>query len=893
MSLAPGVRLGPYEIVGPLGAGGMGEVYRARDTRLNRDVAIKILPALFANDVDRLARFTREAQLLASLNHPHIATIHGLEEAAGVRALVLELVDGPTLADRIAEGPIPLNEALRIARQIAEALEAAHAQGVIHRDLKPANVKLTSDGIVKVLDFGLAKAVASELAPGNPSIFPTITSPAMTAGGVILGTAAYMSPEQARGKPVDRRTDVWAFGCVLFEMLTGKRAFEGEDVSDTLAAILRGEPDWTAFPADVPPYIKSIVRRCLEKDQKQRIPDVSVARYLIDEGPGWVPSTTQQPRRMYWPLAVMGIVTLAAIALAVFFYGSRGVVPSLGESRVNRFTLPAPDGWRYYSGRTNWLSISPDGTMVVFNAASSSSGRSSLWIRRLDSSENHLLPGTDDAIGPFWSPDSRFLGFAAHGKLRKMEVAGGSAQSIADVGTNLGSAWGPDGTIIFSGGNESGLYRVSAGGGNAVPVTSIDSANGEYRHGWPSFLPDGRHFIFLARTREPEKAGVYLASLDSKETKKLISADSSVTYVSGHLLFVRESTLMAQPFDLKALSVTGDAQPLAEKVDYSRLVGAGGFAVSQNGTLVYSTEGVTGPPTLISTQLLWISRTGKQLSVAAPSGLYGHPVLSPDQISLAFDRAQSGSNDVWITEFRRQITSRFTFQPPNNNVPIWSPDGRTIVFASSRNGQLDLFQRPSNASGPDTLLLKLSALPIVFPSDWSSDGRYIAYYRTDPKTQLDVWILPMFGDRKPYPFLNGDFNESEAQFSQDGKWVAYMSDESSSPQIYVQSFPTLTGKWQVSTAGGTQPRWRRDGKELFYVSSEGKLMAVAVNTGPTFQLDSPKPLFEINVQNSTQRQEYAVSPDGQSFLVNAVSIGPSTPPSPPLNLILNWPALLK
>ena len=850
MPLSSGDKLGPYEIVAPLGVGGMGEVYRAIDTRLKREVAVKVLPEAFAHDPERLARFKREAEVLASLNHSHIATIHGLEE----RALVMELVEGES-----PHGPMSFDDAWRIASQIAAALEYAHDKGVVHRDLKPANMKVTPDGVVKLLDFGLAKAfsVQAQSQSSDPANSPTLTMGA-TQVGVILGTAAYMAPEQAKGRTIDKRADIWAFGVLLYELLTGEMLFQGVDVSDTLAHVLTKDPDLSKAS----PRSHKLLRRCLEKDPKKRLRDIGDAEALLEDHVGQV----SPPISSRLPWAVAGTLAVALAAAVWVPWGVRG-----RDSPMSQFVILPPENASFFGPELESQAISPDGRQLVFGAAISGQ-RASLWLRPLESLAAHPLAGTEDAIQPFWSPDSRSIGFFAHGKLQRVDAAGGPAQPLADASLPLGGTWSPSGVIVFAP-RLGALFRVPAGGGEASPVTHPEAGmEPGMEHRFPSFLPDGRHFLFQRFSPASQESEVDVGSLDSQNIKPIFRASSPALYSApGYLLFLRESTLMAQRFDLGSLSTSGDPSAIAERISE--------FTVSGNRTLVLK------PSSPAQTHLVWVDRTGKQISEAAPPANYGFVDLSRDGKRVAFDGMASSRFEVWLRDLERGISTRLTFQP--SNVPLWSPDGGTVVFASNSNG-LDLSQRPSNMSAPEAVLLKLNAPPFLFPSDWSSDGSYLAYFRTDPKTRLDQWVLPMFGDRQPLAFLHGDFNESQGQFSPDGKWMAYVSDESGTPQVNVVSFPTPAGIRQVSTAGGSQPRWRRDGKELFYIALDHKLMSVSVKTGVTFEAETPHPLFVTTLPTSPLRQAYSVSPDGQRFLLTA-----PLEVSSALTLIQSWTAGLR
>jgi len=880
MVLTPGSRLGPYEVHSRIGAGGMGEVWRARDTKLNRDVALKVLPEAFTLDPERITRLTREAQVLASLSHTNIAAIYGFEDGSAAHALVLEFIDGPTLADRIATGPLTFDDALSIARQIADALEAAHEHGVIHRDLKPANIKVRPDGTVKVLDFGLAKAL--DISPGSGAVHalshsPTITSPAMTRAGVVLGTAAYMSPEQARGRPADRRSDVWAFGCVLFEMLSGRRAFEGEEVSDTMAAVLRAEPDWKALPTTAPESARRLLRRCLEKDPKKRLADIRDARLELDEAVE--PALPSAPRsssspwreRLAWTVAALGI---AAASIAGGMLWQRSISPPPAASQ---FSVLPPEGVSFV-GDSQTLAISPDGRSIAF-AASGADGVARLWVRPLDSLVARPLPGTDGPRLPFWSHDSKFIGFFSEGKLKRVAAAGGPVQALADVDVafQFGGTWNRDGVILYAPGFNRPIYRISANGGQPTAVTNMPELKAAV-HAAPFFLPDGRHFIFSA-ARGPTAYSVHVGSIDSSDVVKLVDTESAAAYASGYLLYVKGGALTGHPFDAERRTLTGDAVPVSTS---STFVSNVSFSASVDGTLLYR-------PQSQLTKLEWFDRKGTALGMAVTAGPLFDAELSKDGKFVAFTQWTSTNQDVWIADLDRKMSSRFTTRPPMNNVPIWSPDSRTIAFATSRNGALDIYQRTVGSTDEDQPLLKLQAQPILFPSDWSKDGRYLLYYRSDNRTQLDTWVLPLTGDRTPIKVLSSDFNESQAQFAPNGKWLAYVSDETGQQQVYVQAFPTPAQRVQVSTIGGTQPRWRSDGSELFYLAADGKLVTVPVRVGDTFSAGVPIPLFATGLDPRSLRQAYSVAPDGQRFLLQIpLQAIPSS-----MTVIINWPTLLR
>jgi Tol biopolymer transport system component len=898
--LSSGSRLGPYEIIAPLGAGGMGEVYKARDTRLNRIVAIKVLPEALAVDPQFRQRFDQEARAVAALNHPNICTLHDVGRQDSTDFLVMELLEGETLSDRLKKGAVPLDEALPYAMQIADALARAHRAGIVHRDLKPGNIFLARSGgtsgapVAKLLDFGLAKA-GGVVAPGaGLSMLPT-TPAGLTAQGTILGTFQYMAPEQLEGKDADARTDIFAFGAVLHEMLTGKKAFEGSSHASLISSIMTAQPPAVSSIRKLtPPALDDLVARCLVKDPDDRWQSARDLKMQLAwiAGPGGAAApasaeTAPGPRsreRLAWISALL-LLTLGAVVAA---WLARPVPASPAE--VAQFVVLPPDKSTFSQiGQTGSnFAISPDGRALVYSVAAPD-GVPRLWLRPMASLAARPLDSTEEGYSPFWSPDSRSIGFFARGKLKTIDVEGGAAQPIADAVFPLGGSWGRDGVIVFSADLSHPLLRVSASGGPATPAINQDQSLSRTVHGAPSFLPDGRHFLFTA-FRGPGIGSTYLGSLDSNAVTPVVSAAGALYSRAGYLLFLRPPKLMAQAFDVSSFSTKGE--PLAV-LDVGSSTGSP-FAISDTGTLAYAPGG------LAQTQVVWVDRAGRQLGVAAPPGAYSNVALSPDDTRIAFDRNGPSGNDVWLMDLQRKIVTRFTFQPPNNNVPVWSPDGRMVAFASSRSqlsaakllsglAYLDIYQRPSNASAPDEPLLKLSAPPIMFPSDWSADSRYLTYYRTDPKTLLDQWVLPLFGDRRPFALLHSEFNENQGQFSPDGKLIAYTSDESGNAEVYVQSFPTLTETRQVSISGGSQPRWNRNGNELFYLASDRKLMAVTFKPGAVFDFDAPHALFDTLLASSAMSQTYSVSRDGQRFLLNtAVDTGTSS-----LDVVLNWQILME
>jgi eukaryotic-like serine/threonine-protein kinase len=885
VSLTTGTRIGPYEITAQIGVGGMGEVYRATDTNLKRQVAIKVLPASVAADAERLARFQREAEVLASLNHPNIAHIHGLEKSAGMTALVMELVEGLTLAERIAHGPISIDEALPIAKQIAEALEAAHEQGIIHRDLKPANIKLRPDGTVKVLDFGLAKALqpAGAMVVSH-SMSPTITTPAMTQAGMVLGTAAYMSPEQAKGREADRRSDAWAFGCVLFEVLTGTRSFAGDDVSDTLVAVLRDEPAWSALPMGTPPAIRRLLRRCLEKDRARRLGDLHDARLEIDDA-------RDEPRddvragvptsRRYERLAWLSGLALVSVVAAVGVLWRPGAVPPATPLPEMHVDIAVPPTTEPAS-----LAISPDGQTLAFVATSE--GQSRLWLRPLSTGSARVLPETDGAHFPFWSPNGQSVAFFADEQLKRIDIDGGSPRTLASASNAVGGSWGPDGVLLMSMlGNP--IVRVSDHGGDPVAVTRLDAGQGA--HYFPQFLPDGRHFIYWAvGGREPN--GVFVGQLDDTETRRLIDADFAAVYASqGYLLFVRQGALLAQRFDPSLSTLTGAPFQVAEQVAYSTARLSPAVSTSAAGSIAYRTSSALGP----RKQLTWFDRSGRQLAdVGGPfNSTQLAPSLSPDGRQVALFRGVSGNLDIWLIDMSRGVPTRFTFDSADDAIPIWSRDGRRIVFSSNRKGVQDLYVKPAAGTGAGEAVL-FESTQFKNATDWSADGRLLLYQSVDSKRGFDILVLPLDSDGRPtgqpQAVVQTDFDEHGGQLSPDGRWIAYASIKSGRYEVYAQPFPQRAGdEKRISTDGGDQVRWRPDGKELFYVAHDGRLMAVPVrfgSNGETLEAGTPMPLFQARVRGMPNGQtQYAVSADGQRFLMNTLI---EDVVNSPITLILNW-----
>jgi len=891
--VTPGTRLGPYEVIGLLGEGGMGQVWRARDTKLNRDVALKVLPDSFANDPDRLARFTREAQTLAALNHPNIAHIHGLEESGGVRALVMELVEGEDLSQRIARGAIPLDEALPMARQIAEALEAAHEQGIIHRDLKPANIKVRADGTVKVLDFGLAKAIGQDPKTARPQDLrdlansPTLTTPAMTEAGMILGTAAYMSPEQARGKAVDKRADIWAFGCVLYEMLTATRLFAGDSVAETLGLIFSREPDLAMLPAAAPAGLRRLLTRCLKKDAKARLRDIGEARLRIDElltgppeGIATPPTASAAPRTPGGRLAWMAAVGFAALAAVALWAPWRQPV---AEERAVQFLLALPPEVGFQAGASGGAAISPDGRAIAFVATG---GGPRLWVRRLDSLTVQELPGTSGASYPFWSPDSRSVGFFAEDKLKKIDVSGGPPVVIVGVIGARGGSWGADGTIVF--GPAAGpLQRVAALEGVSAPLTRLDPANGETAHRWPQLLPDGRHFVYFVRSTKPSRMGLYLGTLDRPDEKVFIVETNTAGLYSpphgstpGQVLWIRSGALMAQPFDPDRGRLSGEPMTIPGAEKHVGTIGSlsqAAFSVSHQGTLIFGGANDRY-------QLAWFSRDGKPLASVA-TDRFAAVRMSPDgRHAAVIVTDQAGYRDIWTMDLARGLLNRLTHETAN--VPIWSPDGRQIAYHRSSVTQL-----VTVGVDGDRSQVVLESKDPVYVNDWSPDGRFVLYTATSPTTGNDLWRLPTTGDRTPAPVLVTPFNESHGQYSPDGQWIAYTSSESGQQEIYVRSI-TGKGGTRVSTTGGSFSRWRKDGRELFYRAPDRTLMAVSVaNAGAQLTFGTPVALFPIVEPLGTFAYPYDVAADGQKILT--LNPGSSQRDMAPLTVIVHWASGLR
>jgi Tol biopolymer transport system component len=843
---SPSRRLGPYELIALTGKGGMGEVWRARDTRLNREVAIKFSQAQFSD------RFQREANAIAALNHPNICTLHDV----GPDYLVMEYVEGEDL-----KGPVSLDRALEITGQIAAALEAAHEKGIVHRDLKPGNIKIKPDGSVKVLDFGLAKSAfeSAEVTPDSPTL--------LSSTGMILGTAGYMCPEQAKGKEVDKRADIFALGVVLYELVTGERLFQGETVSETLAAVIKEEPDL----AKTPPKVRRLLKACLEKEPKKRLRDIGDWARLLEEPQGVAPTGW-----LAWVAA--GILALGLGAVSIVHFQEKPeqmpVVRSMIAPPENATFSPA-------YGVSALPAVSPDGKRITF-AARIRDGRTQLWIRPLDSVNAQPLPGTDNAYFPFWSPDGKSIGFFAGGKLNRIDANGGPVLALADASNPSGGSWSSVGVIVFAPKTAGVLRKVSAAGGAVSDAGKLSGDEATQR--WPWFLPDGKHFLFAAGLSGVRRKAIRLGSLDSTESTKLLEADSDAIYSAGYVLFLRGDTLMAQPFDPRNLQLSGEGLPVVEHGQSGLNYTLGAFSASVNGLLAYAAGSA-------EFELGWFDRKGNRISTLGEAAQFDRLNFSPDRKNLAVSITTGSNADIWLYDMARGLPRRFTFDTASELDAVWSPDGRTIVFNSNRNGRFDLYRKSANGSGAEEPLY-IDNLE-KYPKGISPDGKFLLYStQGDPKTGSDLWVLPdplgTPGTGKPYSLLQSQSNESNGKFSPDGHWIAYQSDETGRTEIYVAPFPGPGGKRQVSTAGGTLPRWRADGKELFYGALDQKLIAAEVTIkGAEIQTGEVRPLFgPLLTGNGYQ---YDISADGQRIL----TVTPRQNASEPLTIVQDWPAGLK
>ena len=885
MTLSSGTRLGPYEIVSPLGAGGMGEVYRARDAKLGRDVAIKVLPEAFASDAERLARFRREAQVLASLAHPNVAHIYGVEEAGGVDALVLELVEGETLAERIAQGRLPVDEALEVARQIADALEAAHEKGIVHRDLKPANVKITPQGKVKVLDFGLAKAVAGDPSSPDATQSPTITA-AATQAGVVIGTAAYMSPEQARGRSVDKRSDIWAFGAVVYEMLTGRKAFEGETISDTLAAVLRADVDWSALPPDTPAPVRRVLRRCLDRDLKTRFHDVADARIAMDEPgdaaavPAPIPTAAPPHRSVLWPTLAAALAVLAAIG----WWHALAPSGSLRTAGPTRLAVVLPTGVSLPYDDNPVFALSRDGRQLV--TVGEKDGGTRLFIRSFAEAEARPIEGTADARSPFFSPDGRWIAYFQEGKLKKILVEGGSPVALADAPNPRGGVWLDDDTIVYSPQYTAGLWRVLARGGKTEELTKLDPAKGERTHRWPSLLPDGKRVLFtVGSNRSPsnyDAAEVDVLDVSTGKRGKVFEGGSMPRFVPpDRLVVVRSNTALVAPFDPRRAIVMGDAAPVIEHVGGDPSGGSAYVAAAADGTMAYA-QGALAPRD--RTLVLVDRKTQQPKDLPLSPRLFQAPRFSPDGTRLAFSIGSGGGadDDIYIVDLASNVLTRLTFSNTGLS-PIWSPDGKRLAFGSVIGGKEGIWTKAADGSGQEEVLDSLIG-GVEYPTSWSQDGRYISMTRASPT--VGIWVVPVgAAGEKNRELVPG---AAASAISPDGRYVAYGTGLFAIGDVFVQPTDGSAGKWQVTPERGGWPVWR--GKEVFFVREGGDVWAVDVETSPTFRAGTPRQVFagngKFNVR-SAPLYPFDVSYDGQRFVLIRTL---KTEAANRIDVVLNWPA---
>src|SRR5882762_582884 len=897
MPILTGKRLGPYEILSAIGAGGMGEVYQAHDTKLGRDVAIKVLPEAFAHDPERLSRFQREAKMLAALNHSNIATIFGLEQFNSTSYLVMELVPGETLQQRIKrEGAIPIDEALAIAKQISEALEAAHEKGIIHRDLKPANVKVTPEGKVKALDFGLAKAFEGDKSGSDPSNSPTL-SQAATLQGVILGTAAYMSPEQARGKSVDKRTDIWAFGCVLYELLTGKQAFHGEDITEILAAIVKSEPDWSCLPETTPASIRLLLRRCLQKDNRLRLRDAGDAQIEIQDAltaPAVTVAATAAPTTRGWrgrvAWAAAGVFVLTAIAFAIGF-----VLRTPNPPQQMRLIAEIGADASLYTAFGPSAILSPDGTRLAFLASGADQKRR-IYVRSLDQLQATALSGTENATDPFFSPDGQSIGFFADGKLKKISVQGGAAVTLCDVANERGGSWGADGTIVFTPDLQVPLSKVSSAGGTPRPLTTLDKQTGEITQRWPQVLPGGKAVLFASGTHPSsyEDSDIVVYSMASGQRKTVQRGGLYARYLpSGHVVYIHEGALFAVPLDLKRLEVAGQPALILEGVVTAPTNGGAQFSFSETGNLVY-VEGRAGGQNV---SIYWMDLQGKFMPLRETPGFYYNLAFSPDGKRLALEIFDGKRRDIWVYEWERDGLTRLTFAGELNENPIWTPDGQRIAYSSQeKGGTINLWWIRADGAGDAQRLTESKSLH--YAGSWRPDGKVLAFSQQSPgATAFDILTLPIEGDEKlgwkpgdPKPFVNSAFSEREPTFSPDGRWLAYESNESGSYEVYVRPFPGPGGKWQISTGGGVFPEWFRNGKELFYRTPDSKIIVVTyTGSGDSFHADKPQ-LWSPGqfTDRGLGNLNFDLHPDGKRFAVLKAPGTGQTAAVNKLNFIFNF-----
>ena len=904
MGLSTGTRLGPYEILSPLGAGGMGEVYRARDTRLERTVAIKVLPASLTDNPELKQRFEREAKAISALQHPHICVLHDVGHQDGADFLVMEYLEGETLSERLKRGPLPLDQFWKVAIEVADALDKAHRAGIVHRDLKPANIMLTKAGI-KLLDFGLAKAAGAGVAAaagGSPSqsVFSaamTRSSPAspLTSAGSIVGTVQYMAPEQIEGKEADARSDIFSFGLVLYEMLAGARAFEGKTQASVVAAILALEPKpLRSLNPDVPSAVERMVQRCLEKDPAERFQnahDLKLQMQLISEmrAAGVEAAAPPKARYSWLPWAVTAVLAVAVILLAVAYVQTLRAP----QTSVHAYILPPPKS--EFNLRANWsggVAISRDGRRIAFVAKNPDSDEEMLWVQSLDSATARPMLGTENAAFPFWSYDGHYVGFFAGGKLQKIAAEGGPPQTICDAKDGRGGDWNQDDVILFTPTPGEGLFRVPATGGTPTPVTDLETRAGETSHRWPVFLPDGKHYLFwIQGAKVAEDGGIYVGSLESKERRLLVPSESSGAYAEpGYLLFVRDGALLAQKLNLGRLQLEGDARPVAAHVGVNTTVFRSILAASATGTLLYLEGGAS-----VGHRLVWYGLDGKPgPNAVSEEAQYRNPRFSPDGKHLAASVVTSNSEDIWVFDLQRETKSRLTFAQGRSFHPTWSPDGRWIYYSILRNGRVYMYRRPSDGTGNEETILAPKGVRVAIPNSISNDGKYLAYEQVvdsekSPRN-YDLYVLPLFGDRKPIPQLLSPFLKAWPEFSPDGKWLAYASEETGRLEVYVMPFPVPGGKYQVSTGGGNNPKWSSDGRKLFFSNDIGEVLAVDVReSGAALQLGTPRKVLKAPMVGGPE-VPFAVSPDGKRLLINQTG---NDTVQLPLTLVTNWTAELK
>jgi Tol biopolymer transport system component len=888
---SPGQSLLQYRLVEQIGAGGMGVVWRATDSALGRDAAIKILPDGFSGDPERLVRFEREAKLLASLSHPNIAAVYGLHVSDGIRFLAMEMVKGEDLAARLARGPIPVDEALALGRQIADALETAHENGIIHRDLKPANVRLTAEGTAKVLDFGLAKAFDTFSASGRDQqgLSPTVTS-AGSVMGMILGTAAYMSPEQARGKPLDRRTDIWSFGCVMYEMLTGKRPFDGETVSDSIAKILQTDADLSKLPARTPRAVRELIARCLEKDPRRRLRDIGDARLAIEDvaRAGAEPAADAGPvaPRPAWkgwlPWAVTGAAIAAAATLFVMAPG--GGAATIATRGAKFLALNAPGGMRF-TDQTGDLCVAPDGRSIVV-VATTDDGTSRLYLRRFDDPAWRALPGTEGAYFPFWSGDGRLVGFFASNKLKKIAIGGGTAETICDAAAGRGGTWNQDGVVVFAPGPSGPLMQVRAEGGAVTPATELDAAHGEVGHRFPRFLPDGRHFMYSSVPVHDGGHDSWLAALGTKTRTLVVNSDGVPSFAEpDRLVYRRNKTLYVQTFDPSTGRVSGEPRALVEAGLTEGFMASPSSSAAGGGVLAFL------PLLDVSTELVWFSLDGVQgdtLPLAA--GQYNEVRISPDGTRVATARFErdnplASGSDIWLVDLARKSASRVTFDPQFEFAPVWSPDGKAIYYNGNKTGGYLIYRLSAEGAGEAVAISTPRGLSQQ-PTDVTPDGRELVFGSQEPQTGFDLWILDTAGGKPPVPYLNTAYNDLSARLSPDGHWIAYISNENGRDEVYVQSFPTLGSKVQVSNGGADAPAWRRDGKMLFFIAPDESLMSAEVTPGTALRVAAPVKLFRF----PRKVRYFDVAPDGRHVLA---SMSASDAAGRTIGVVLDWDAANK